>query len=470
MIIQTILLFLAATNADKYLKLDLEFEGMNYVTNLEVGSEKELVTLQIDTGSSDTWVKTSQSTNNTNNDKYFHINNSETFHSNDTNFEMVYGSGYGEYVNGTWGTDNFFVNGTLLGNMTFAVVGDTSQHFGLLGLGLPECESTYYHVNDGSQYMYNNFPMKLVENGIIDRNLYSIYLDQDYGHGELLFGAIDNNKFDGEIYKFPLVNGNSLVGIKNISAITITLNEISILNLEDDEKIPVAEGYMSALLDTGVTNAMLPKSILEKIANELDLDYDSEANIYTAECSKLDNKLFEFNFQGVNFSVPILNFAYMHDNQKLCGLPITETYMQQFIALGQSFLDSIYMVVDLDSESVALANAVFPSNESDIIVLENGIEDIENLKTPPDSITYDLQHMIYSTLNETIKTNFDQHSTYHKKSLINSKSVAPSTSLISLSTSSSYSLIESIAKVSNNAGNTSNSRCFTWIWMILSLL
>lgn len=401
---------LPLTKRDDFPNLDVGFNyscGI-YMADLELGSQRDPVRVLIDTGSSDFWVPSSANghcyddTNTGDKEATcsafgsFNPYLSTSFSWNETDFVMFYGDG--TYVKGEWGTDDVFVHDVALGRMSVGVSDNSTKAIGILGLGLSQSEAT---TDLDPSYRYENFPEKLVSNRMIHRASYSVFLDQD-GDAQLLFGAVDPSKYLGMLYQFPMVNGFLTEGASSINSISITLNSIGLVF--GTSYVPVVTGFLGALLDTGTTFTSFPASIVSKIALEVDMAYDQETELYSVECSALDDTLMNFNFQGIDFAVPMSYFFYKISSgldsagPDICFFGSSVTYLQEYVVLGQAFLDSIYMTVDLEGKSVALAyaNLLGPHNysEKNIRVLETGIPGAVH---PPSNLTYDLSHMVYST-------------------------------------------------------------------------
>lgn len=334
----------------------------------------------------------------------FDTSKSTTIHRNDTLFSIEYGDS--SYANGEWVQDDMFLNNNSLGMMNFAVVNDTQRGNGILGLGLKKSETTdsIKLFNDREPYEYDNFPIMLAKNGIIKRALYSIFLDIE-NKSELLLGAIDKGKILGDMYKFPMVKK---LGTDSIYGLSITLNSVALVNDVEKKSVKLVEGYFSCLLDTGTTYAVLPMELVTSLIDPLNLQYNRNAKIYFTNCDNLINASLTFEFQGILFNVPTMNFFAKIEtinsddgNNKICGLAASIDYITGGFVLGQSFLNNMYMVVDVEDKIIGLSYAKtnYDDDDTNIEVIEDSIP---NIKEPTKSETYDISHMLFSRIASSI--------------------------------------------------------------------
>jgi yapsin 1 len=432
------------------------FEDLNlinafsqYLIALQIGSNKDLVKVAIDTGSSDFIVFGIDNTNcipettsqihekrdtlsenanevQVNCSKYGVFDNydSNSFSWNNSDFIEIYGDGTKSL--GSWGMDNVFVNNNSLGKISIGVSNETTAQFGILGLGFPQLEASY-RLNGINQqpYIYENFPQKLVSNGIISKAAYSISLDQDH-KAKLLFGAIDRSQYIGDLYAFPMVASLLLEGINDVVTTSITLNSIDLVL--DEDYIPIGDGYMSALLDSGSTLCKLPLGMFKQITKILNLDYNEDNGLYSTQCINVNHdKMLRFTFQGVSFDIPLSNFFFRSTNKDngqdmnndTCVLGIYPSYFSESIILGQSFLSQIYMTVDMEDKILALGYADLENTkENQIELIKSGIPSVV---MPPLTETYDINHMVFSSFTEALTQPFStkiNYSTVYVKTII----------------------------------------------------
>ncbi|CAI8510318.1 unnamed protein product [Pichia kudriavzevii] len=239
---------------------------------------------------------------------------------------------------------------------------------GILGVSLPQLEASA--LNKG-RHQYNNFPLQLYENGIISYPAYSVYLNGNKG-SNVLFGGIDHHKYKGQLVKMPLIKGIQ----PEIKTLSVELNSLSItvgdsLSISPNSSTFLFQGSIPAIIDTGTTIATLPLSLYKQLALALGLQYDAVYDGYIGSCSSLEEKNIHFSFSGVLLSAPALNFV-ANLTENTCIYVASPSIVPQLV-LGQAFLENVYLVVDLQAKSLAMAQSNLHSDISDIQVLENGI-------------------------------------------------------------------------------------------------
>ncbi|KAI8399400.1 Peptidase family A1 domain profile [Nakaseomyces glabratus] len=248
----------------------LTFDKDQYIVEVAVGTPPQKVLLQIDTGSSDLFVIEESNPYCKNNKNkapkkkdlespgddyprtpnqvpksdrtldckkygFYNRNESSTFNSNGTDLFITYGDN--GFVRGTWGTDSVSVGNLNLSNLSIGVSPMTNTSTGILGVGLPGEESTFNYssnVTGPNNYQYSNFPIRLKEEGLIEKIAYSIYLNETGSkYGSILFGAVDHSKYQGPLYTFPLVNSKYKEGSDPFQ-FEITMNGVGLVGKTDN--------------------------------------------------------------------------------------------------------------------------------------------------------------------------------------------------------------------------------------------
>lgn len=369
--LQLIKLVYASSN---YFMLPLHQISGAYFAKLDIGTPPTEFRVAVDTGSSDLWIHSQNDPacslniagfsnctfgvfNSSNSSTYTNLNQSFTALYQDTTF-----------ANGVYSTDDIGANGLPLGTFQFALVNDSSTPMGILGVSLPQLEASA--LNKG-RHQYKNFPLQLYENGIISYPAYSVYLNGNKG-SNVLFGGIDHHKYKGQLVKMPLIKGIQ----PEIKTLSVELNSLSItvgdsLSISPNSSTFLFQGSIPAIIDTGTTIATLPLSLYKQLALALGLQYDAVYDGYIGSCSSLEEKNIHFSFSGVLLSAPALNFV-ANLTENTCIYVASPSIVPQLV-LGQAFLENVYLVVDLQAKSLAMAQSNLHSDISDIQVLENGI-------------------------------------------------------------------------------------------------
>lgn len=297
----------------------------------------------------------------------FDTSESTTWHSNNTEFFILYGDT--TYAYGTWGYDTIKFDNISVTDFSFAVANQSNSSMGVLGIGLEGLETTYTGslvTNNG--YTYANLPAKMVEDGLINRKVYSLWLnDYTESTGSCLFGAVDKAKYNGTLSILPVLKTS---GYSEPIKLQITLSSLSVSSSSDSESL-IDVSY-AALLDSGTTLTYLPSDVISTIATAIGASYSSDYGYYMLDCPSSDEIYFTYNFQGVKIKVPLTDVVLEADSSgKTCALAMLE---DDDVILGDSFLRSAYVVYDLDNYQVALAQAVYTTSE-DIEIVTSTIPD-----------------------------------------------------------------------------------------------
>ncbi|CUM64827.1 uncharacterized protein PRCAT00002442001 [Priceomyces carsonii] len=295
----------------------------------------------------------------------FNTANSDTYKRNNSapDFSIT----YADYSNadGVWGSDDVEIGGQSLKSLVFAVANRTTSHISVLGIGLPQLEITNSYLNGLDAYEYENLPMKLKSQGLINKVAYSLYLaDAESKNGTVLFGAVDHAKYTGPLETVPIISTYSYE--EDLSRITIMLTSMTFDS--GKEKTNINGGYR-ALLDSGSTLTYFPPTLLYQIGSMLNGIWDLSMVTYRVNCTHDSNVAFVFNFSGKTIRVPLSNLL-IRSLEDYCYLGIIES--SEYLIFGDNFLRSAYIVYDLEDEEVSLAQAKYTDDE-DIEIITSSI-------------------------------------------------------------------------------------------------
>ncbi|TID22563.1 hypothetical protein CANINC_003338 [Pichia inconspicua] len=473
-------------NEENFVSLKLIDENTFYMAEIEVGSNQQKVGVLVDTGSSDFWIVGSNNTlcksgttgplssnkgisldfflgqnseENTMSSAQLHNkdtvsqidcsqygtfdeSSSTSFKSNYTSFSISYDDN--TFAKGTWGQDSISFGGLNIENANLAICDYTDNAQGVLGIGLAGLETTAMGIG---RYTYENLPLKLVGDNIINKAAYSVFLD-DSSNSEILFGAIDSSKYDGNLVSLPIVNALYGSNVPSPIQLTVTVNELKYISSSNSQVADIGNGAIAALLDTGTTLSYFPDSIVNSLIQLFGLSYSNTLGYYIADCSIGKDALLRFNFQGLELDIPFANFLinlYNQDNSvsDKCAFGILSSSNERYMTLGQSFLSSVYMVADLESMKIALAKGTNKGGSPKI-----------------DLITGEIPHAKQPELSSTYGARYDSFSVNSKPTLVSSNLATTSTSSSSSSLSSTTSLSSSTT-VSSSSTTTSSSSSFS---------
>ncbi|KAI3403524.2 BAR1 [Candida oxycetoniae] len=320
-----------------------------YITELEIGSNNDKVSVSIDTGSSSLWVMSSSveclnvSQFHTENaptipkvldDLYpnytctangtYNPNESETFVETNQVFNIGYADGTGS--SGYWGLDDLHIGNATVHNFKFGIANITSVDVGIMGIGWQESDD-------------DNFPKMLEKQGITNSSIYSIYMTNETG--VVLFGDVDNSKYTGEMATTNMTKAGTL--------------EIESLML-DDEKISVV-GTEKVLFDTGATFSAFPREWIEAIAEAIGGRYNTNASVYDIGCDEEYDQMLKFTINGTELSFPLTALVshVSSTSEETCVLAILDQSIIGGVLFGSDILQNFYTVYDFENDRLSIA-------------------------------------------------------------------------------------------------------------------
>jgi hypothetical protein len=288
---------------------------------------------------------------------------------------------------GDYFTDSFGIGGAQLKDFQMGLALDSPNstlYYGILGIG----RDLYENANTP----YPNFIDQLVSQSLINTKTYSLYLnDLNSTTGSIVFGGIDTYKFSGTLE--VLDSPNDMVNVSAVAILDSKGTTWLMMNLTD-----ATETDLSA--DFGISSILtyVPGSLLGNVVSYFGaIDDRNSSGLVFVDCEKLTTEAgasFQFTFgrpaAGPTISIPMsemilpLNYGLEPQAASLVKTPFTNTcilgmtasnqtndelFPNQSILLGNTFLRSAYVVVDLDHNQTALAQTVYGVTESNIVEL-----------------------------------------------------------------------------------------------------
>jgi hypothetical protein len=373
--------------------------GGGYYSEFSIGTPPQKLGFLLDTGSSDTWVNSvdsdlcsssfQQSQNGYCMDT-FDPDKSSTFEEVDRNgFDITYLDGrniLGDYFN-----DTVTIGGMKVENQQLGLALESVRPTGIMGLG--------FSKNVAATREYPTIVDNMVAQGHIDTAAYSLYLNSlDSDSGNILFGAIDQKKFIGELATMPL-HGDDLSGSDEPAHFNIQMTGFSANTPDNDLDLGTLKS--GAILDSGSTICLLPDAQVSKIHTEFDIVSIQGVLAPFADCAWRGDKgkdySFDFKFGSKTIRVPLREMvvnAFDDVQDQIMSDPSTArlfgdwegvcifgigstanfgfTESDDFTLLGDTFLRSAYVVYDLANEQLGLAQANLDSDETDIVEIKSG--------------------------------------------------------------------------------------------------
>lgn len=238
-------------------------------------------------------------------------------------------------------------------------------------------------MNHAGLKPYSNLPQKLVDDGTINTNAYSLWLnDLDASTGSILFGGVDTDKFHGELQTLPIIPESGVYAEFIISLTGLGQNNTngSIFNNEN----------VAVLLDSGSSLMYLPNNVVRSLYHTFDATYDSSQGAAFVNCDLADQAgSLDFDFSGVTISVPINELVLVTDvsrGQPVCILGIGPAGDSVSI-LGDTFLRSAYVVYDLANNEISLAQTNFNSTSENIQEIQSGSAGVPHATGVADAVS-----------------------------------------------------------------------------------
>lgn len=335
--------------------LELENEYALYLAEMEIGTPGQKIKIDVDTGSSDLWVP---AYNTTSNSGTFDARKSSTYKKLQDGFKIGYGDG--STALGVWASETVSLGGATVQDLRFGYATNQTAKQAIMGVGYTGNEASAWKDHNDE---YDNFPAQLKKQGLINKNAYSLYLNSlDADAGLILFGAIDEAKYEGDLKLLDVVNIDDS-GAKTDKPVAFFVNLDSI---EQDGKSLASKTY-PALLDSGTTLIYAPKDI----ATEFGKKYGHKipfVDAYFTSCDKKGED-FEFKFGDKTIKVPFKSLLYHINGKKdktflnQCLIGVMGTTSDYYI-LGDAFLRSAYVHYDLEANKVGVAQVKYTTDSN----------------------------------------------------------------------------------------------------------
>lgn len=318
--------------------------GLFYTIRLDIGTPKNTVDVQFDTGSSQLWVNPicSHAAVPVDCTKLGRLRYSSTLKNLGKTHNITYGMGYAyvKYVR-----DFVQVGSAKLPNQTFGVAIDSGfVSAGILGVG-----PSKRGMKKPDDFVVNS----LHKQGFTKSIAFGVDLQGiASARGSVVFGGVDLKKFRGTLHATPILDGATAPD--RTTRYWINLDSIS--QTAGGETVTLVDQRLPVFLDTGATLSYFPPSIVRKLLQGFPgAKRDKYAN-YIVNCSlRRQNASVDFQFGSTVIRAAYKDFIYPFDGNA-CALGFTEAVDKAYV-LGDSFLRSAYVVFDQTNRQLALAQA-----------------------------------------------------------------------------------------------------------------
>lgn len=360
---------------DGTVSVTLDNEETLYFMNATIGTPEQSFRLHLDTGSSDLWVNVADS-NFCEQDQggcgvsgTYSANDSSTYKYVNSDFNISYVDGSGS--SGDYVTDTVRFGGVTLTEQQFGIGYVSSSEEGILGIGYPLNEVAVAYNNDEP---YANVPKHLADNGDINVNAYSLWLnDLDASTGSILFGGVNSDKYTGSLETLPIIQEYGAYREFIIALTAVGANGNS---------TAIASGLtVPALLDSGSSLMYLPDDIAQSIFSATGAEYDSEQGAAIVDCDMgSSDDTIDFTFSSPTIKVALNELVIVAGQDRrgneICILGIAPAGSSTPV-LGDTFLRSAYVVYDLANNEISLAQTNFNSTTDNVLEItkSDGVPD-----------------------------------------------------------------------------------------------
>jgi len=357
-----------------------------YFANASLGTPPQNFRFHIDTGSSDLWANAANSRlcrtggNRCGISGTYSSNDSSTYQYVNSVFNISYADGSG--ASGDYATDTFRFGSQTVQNLQFGIGYVSQSPEGILGIG--------YAINEVQVGLagldpYPNLPQKLVNDGTIKSNAYSLWLnDLDASTGSILFGGVDTEKYHGELQTLPILPEQGSI----YAEFVIEMTGMALISPGGRNQSLFSNQNVPVLLDSGTSLTYLPNTVANAIFQEFNTQYESSLGAAQVDCNAANQQgSLDFNFSGVHISVPyneLVITSQIIRGRALCILGIAPL-LNGVAILGDTFLRSAYVVYDLDNNEISLAQTNFNATKTSIQEIKKGAEGVPNASGAPNA-------------------------------------------------------------------------------------
>jgi len=312
------------------------YDDVEYIGNISIGTPQQSFLVVYDTGSANLWVPgvSCKDSGCQGKDKY-NSRLSSTYTANGWPISISYGTGS---MNGILDVDDFHLGGLRVKQGTFGEATSLAAFFngqpmdGILGLAYPGIAADF--VTPPFDLMW--------QQKLIAKNLFTVYLDSTPGGygSNIQFGYTDSRYYSGAMQEVPVMSqtywqlGLNFVGVKG----------------NDASGCSGSFGFMcAAIIDTGTSLMIGPTAaaniLLQQIGN------------VNADCSNLHQLPtvdIKFSQNGPTFSLkPTTYVIGIEDNQ--CQLGIQGSDGLPFWIMGDTFIRAYTTVFNREKNTVSFA-------------------------------------------------------------------------------------------------------------------
>ncbi|XP_032074350.1 embryonic pepsinogen-like [Thamnophis elegans] len=311
----------------------LNYLDAQYYGTIYIGTPPQEFIVLFDTGSSNLWVP-SVSCNSAacKNHHRFNPSLSSTFKSTKQSMAIWYGTGN---MFGVLGYDTVKMSSFIDTNQPFGLstvepgnVFTYAKFDGILGLAYPTISV------DQATPVFDN----LMKEGLVQQDLFSVYLSKEATGSMITFGGIDHSYYTGSINWIPVTSQ--------------TYWQISMDSVLVNDKEVACNGGCQAIVDTGTSLLAGPPSGISSILKAIGVN-PQQPVINCSNLSNLPDIVFVIN--GIHHPLPPA--AYTIQSYGYCSTGLQAIGQESWI-LGDVFIREYYTIFDRGNNQVGMAKAI----------------------------------------------------------------------------------------------------------------
>lgn len=335
--------------------MHITHDGFVYTSLIYLGSNNQPLLVQVDTGSSDlfvpAWDVQCAESSECKEGGTFNSSSSTSFKDLHNHYKIGYLDG--THSEGEYGTDSLSFNAdgsNGVQDLQFGVANVSANNLPILGIGLKDLEATR-----NSTPRYDNLPIILKNQGFIQKVAYLVYLnDSNAKTGNILFGAYDKAKVEGDLVSLPITSPNRL---------NVDLESMSFNGQDFGSKTSVS-------LDTGASIISLKSEAFDALGKALGANLTTNkfyGKHFTVECDKFEDQNLSFNFNGLTIEVPFTDLLKKTGSgTNTCALLVLEN--KYITSLGDNFLRHAYLLYNLEEKTISIGKIKY-TDDTDIQTL-----------------------------------------------------------------------------------------------------
>lgn len=323
----------------------LDYEDLEYLGNITIGTPQQNFVVVLDTGSSNLWVPATNCDYSCNGKSKFDQTKSTSFVKNGRSWSIQYGSGD---ARGVLGQDTMTFGGVgenqlAIPKTTFGLASHISDDFaqdptdGILGLAF-----TSLAVDGVVPPLIN-----AINQGLLDQGLFTVWLEHrgakdGVSGGVFTYGAIDTT------------NCGPVIAYQPLSSATYWQFRVTQFNLGSYTK----KTNYDVISDTGTSLIGGPTSVAESMASAVGAQYNDQYGIYTLPCKGSYPDL-QITIGGAVYAIKPVNYIIDGgDNGQTCYFGVFPFDFGGFgpsWILGDPFIRQFCNIYDIQNQKIGFA-------------------------------------------------------------------------------------------------------------------